>query len=135
MWYFAFNGFAMQIHYENKLKELSRKLRKDSTLAEVLLWNQLKAKKLRGYQFARQKPIDNYIVDFYCFELKLVIEVDGSSHDEKLDRDKLRQDYLESLGLKVVRFLDKDVKNNMQGVVSQLEMIIDEIEELKRVRR
>ena len=118
----------MQIHYDQKLKGLSRKLRKDSTLAEVLLWEQLKARRLRGYQFARQKPIENYIVDFFCYDLELVIEIDGSSHNERIEHDKVRQDFLESLGLRVVRFLDRDVKSNLQGVVSQLELLIGEIE-------
>ena len=121
----------MKINYNPKLKHLSRELRNDSTLAEVLLWKQLNGRKVRGYQFARQKPIDDYIVDFFCHDLALVIEIDGSSHEERLEQDKARQEYLESMGLKVIRFLDKDLKSNLQGVVSQLELVIDEIEESK----
>ena len=63
--------------YNPKLKLLARKLRNNSTYAEVLLWNQLKNKKLNGYDFHRQKPIDNYILDFFCYDLMLGIEVDG----------------------------------------------------------
>lgn len=122
----------MKIHYNPKLKERSRELRNNSTLAEVLLWENLKSRKLRGYQFARQKPIGNYIVDFFCHDLAFVIEIDGSSHEERQEQDDVRQDYLESLGLKVVRFLDKDVKSNIQGVVGQLELVIAETEESKK---
>ncbi|MBW7997331.1 MAG: endonuclease domain-containing protein [Candidatus Glassbacteria bacterium] len=122
----------MKIHYNSKLKTLSRKLRKNSTLVEVLLWEQLKARKLRGYQFARQKPVGDFIVDFFCHDLHLVIEIDGSSHDKRLEQDKARQGFLESLGMKVIRFLDKDAKSNIQGVVSQLELVIDAFEEKKK---
>jgi len=66
------------IPYNPNLKELARKLRNDSTLGEVLLWNEIKSKKLYGYDFQRQKPLLNYIADFYCYELALVIEIDGS---------------------------------------------------------
>ena len=68
------------IPYNQKLKELARHLRKSSTLSEVLLWRYLKRKQMLGYDFDRQKPIDNYIVDFYCSELGLIVEVDGKSH-------------------------------------------------------
>lgn len=71
----------MKIHYNPKLKTLSRNLRNNSILAEVLFWDQLKARKMRDYQFMRQKPIDQYIVDFFCSKLRLVIEIDGESHD------------------------------------------------------
>ncbi|TYC01378.1 MAG: endonuclease domain-containing protein [Kosmotoga sp.] len=81
--------------YNPKLKELARELRKNSTLAEVLLWNELKKKKLKGYRFIRQKPIGNYIVDFFCKELFLAIEIDGSTHYEKGEEDIRRQKELE----------------------------------------
>ncbi len=122
----------MKINYNPKLKPLARELRKNSTLAEVLLWEQLKARKLCGYQFSRQKPIDEYIVDFFSHELRLAIEIDESTHDDRLEKDRARQDFLESLGFKVIRFLDSDVKSNMQGVVSQLELVIDEIKETNK---
>jgi len=68
------------IPYNHKLKELARKLRNDSTLSEIMLWNYLNGKQMLGYDFDRQRPIDNYIVDFYCKDLKLAIEIDGESH-------------------------------------------------------
>ena len=111
----------MKIYYNPKLKALSRELRKNSTLAEVLLWNQLKARKMKGYQFMRQKPIGDYIVDFYCSKLKLVIEIDGESHSGRSREDKIRQRKLESLGLSFLRFYDSDVKGNLDGVLRTIE--------------
>jgi very-short-patch-repair endonuclease len=121
----------MRIYYDPKLKELSRELRKSGNLSEVLLWEHLKAKKMNGYQFMRQKPIGNYIVDFFCSRLKLVIEIDGESHNEKLEEDILRQQKLESLGLSFLRFYDQDVKKNLSGVIKAIELWIEEFE-LKR---
>jgi len=75
------------IPYNKKLNEFSRKLRNNSTLSEVLLWDYLRAGKIKGFKFNRQKPLLNYIVDFYCKELMLVIEIDGDSHDNKYKLD------------------------------------------------
>ena len=111
----------MKIHYNPKLKILARSLRNRSTLAEVLLWNKLKARKMRGYQFMRQKPIDNYIVDFYCSKLQLIIEIDGFSHEFKFVNDIQRQRKLETLGLKILRFGDEDIKNNLEEVLYSIE--------------
>jgi very-short-patch-repair endonuclease len=107
----------MRIYYNPKLKALARGLRNNSTLSEVLLWNQLKARKMKGYQFMRQKPIGDYIMDFYCSRLRLVIEIDGESHVSRSREDELRQHELESLGLSVLRFYDSDVKKNIDGVL------------------
>ncbi len=71
------------IPYNPKLKELAKRLRNESTLGEALLWNELKTKKMHSYDFQRQKPLLNYIVDFYCYELNLVIEVDGQYHNHE----------------------------------------------------
>ena len=116
----------MKTLYNPKLKSLSRNLRNSSTLSEVLLWNQLKSRKVKGYQFMRQKPIDEYIVDFYCSKLRLVIEIDGDSHSEKAEADLIRQKKLESMGLSVLRFYDRDVKTNIEGVVSTIEKWIND---------
>ncbi|MCW9708734.1 endonuclease domain-containing protein [Fodinibius salsisoli] len=107
----------MKIYYNPKLKSIARALRKNATLAEVLLWNKLKARKMMGYQFMRQKPIGNYIVDFYCPKPKLVIEIDGESHRYKLTEDVERQEWLENLGLTVLRFDDREVKKDMDNVL------------------
>ncbi|MGC9385069.1 MAG: endonuclease domain-containing protein [Kosmotogaceae bacterium] len=106
--------------YNSKLKKLARELRNNSTLAEVLLWNELKHRKLKGYRFTRQKPIGNYIVDFFCKELFLAIEIDGSTHNDKGEEDFRRQEELEKLGIKFLRFNDKDVKNNMSDVIQSI---------------
>ncbi len=74
-----------------------------------------------GFDFDRQKPIDNYIVDFFCNELMLAIEIDGDSHAEKLEDDQVRQQRLESLGVRFLRFYDRDVKQNMAGMLSVIE--------------
>jgi very-short-patch-repair endonuclease len=78
------------IPYNPKLKILARQLRNNSTLSKVLLWNKIRGKAL-GYEFHRQVPIDEFIVDFFCHELLLAIEIDGSSHDYNFDYDDLRQ--------------------------------------------
>ena len=90
------------------------------TLAEILLWQQVKGKQLLGYDFHRQKPIDEYIVDFYCPRLKLVLEIDGDSHEGREGADRIRQEKLESMGLTVIRFEDSEVKSNMDGVLDQV---------------
>jgi len=111
--------------YNPKLKKRAKDLRNNSTLSEVLLWLQLKNKKL-GLDFHRQKPIDNFIVDFFCPNLMLAIEIDGVSHNDKVEYDKLRQKKLENLGVKFIRFRDEDVKKNMQGCIDFLKEWIDE---------
>jgi very-short-patch-repair endonuclease len=103
--------------YNPKLKTRARNLRKAGNLAEVLLWNQLKRKQLLGLDFDRQRVIGNYIVDFYCPSLMLVIEVDGNSHNDKVEYDAERESYLLSLGLKTMHFTDLDVKSNLDGVI------------------
>lgn len=109
------------IPYNPKLKSLAKKLRQNMTLAEVLLWNQLKQKQMLGYDFDRQRPIDNYIVDFYCKALMLAIEIDGESHLDKEVKDQVRQERLESLGVRFLRFSDLDVKKEMKNVLSAIE--------------
>lgn len=113
------------IHYNPILTKLARNLRNNSTLAEIILWRELKGKKIRGFDFHRQKPINNFIVDFYCCELSLAIEIDGTSHNEKIEYDRIRQIKLESLGVNVLRFTDWDVKKNLSGVVMAIEEWID----------
>jgi very-short-patch-repair endonuclease len=115
--------------YNPKLKALARELRKNSTLAEVLLWIQIKNKAM-GVEFHRQVPIDNYIVDFYCHELMLAIEVDGNSHDheEVAVSDARRQKVLEKLGVRFIRINDVLVKRNMSVC---LEIIWNKVDEMR----
>jgi very-short-patch-repair endonuclease len=116
------------IPYNPNLKKLARKLRKDMTHGEVLLWNELKNSKFYGFDFDRQRCIDNYIVDFYCKTLQLAIEIDGMSHnhEEAFNKDALRQQRLESLGVKFIRFSESEIKNEILNVIRALEgKIID----------
>ena len=98
------------IPYNSELNEYARKLRNNSTLSEILLWNEIKNQKILGYKFERQKIIKNYIVDFFCYELMLVIEIDGSTHDYKREKDEKRQYEIEKLGIKFIRYSDLDIK-------------------------
>lgn len=119
--------------YNKNLKLFSRNLRNNSTLGEVLLWRELRAGFIKGYRFNRQKPLDNYIVDFYCKKLNLVIEVDGSSHYHEKARlqDEARQEILEGMGLEFLRFDDMDVKRNMAFVLGEIHHFIDDWEKGK----
>ena len=91
------------------------------TLSEVLLWNELKQKQIMGYDFDRQRPIGNYIVDFFCKELSLAIEIDGDTHIYKYDYDEERQSSLEKLGVHFLRFEDIEIKKNMSNVLRVIE--------------
>ena len=115
------------IYYNSTLKKKARLLRINCTPAETLLWSRIRRKSL-GYEFHRQVPIDEYIVDFYCHELRLAIEVDGSSHDNKQEYDLRRQRKLESLGVNFIRFEDKDVTQSMNDVLRVLITVISELE-------
>ena len=109
------------IPYNPELKELARDLRKNMTLSEVLLWNQLKQKNMMGYDFDRQRPLGNYIVDFYCKELSLAIEIDGDTHIYRYDEDDIRQKTLEKNGIRFLRFEDIEVKKNISNVLRVIE--------------
>ena len=111
----------MKILYSKDLKQHSRELRNNSTLAEVLLWNHLKRRKMLGYQFMRQKPMHHFIVDFYCSKLKLVIEIDGESHWLRFGEDRRRQEYLEQIGVHFLRFSDLAVKKDIANVLTSIE--------------
>mgnify|MGYP003515289540 CR=1 FL=1 len=114
------------ITYNPKLKEYARQLRNNSTLSEVLLWQKIKNKAL-GVQFHRQVPLKEYIVDFYCHELMLAIEIDGDSHLYKYEYDVKRQGDLEHQGVVFLRFSDLDVKQNMFSVGLSLEQVVNEL--------
>ena len=116
------------ITYNPKLVAYAKELRKNMTLGEIALWREVKSKKL-GVRFSRQIPIDEYIVDFYCKDLQLAIEVDGSIHFEEgqQEKDALRQKRLESLGVCVIRFSDLDVKNNLSWVLKEIKKTLTEL--------
>ena len=112
--------------YNKDLKFLARKLRNDSTLGEVILWSKLLSKSRLGFQFNRQFPIDNYIADFISRKLKLIIEVDGSSHDYKQKEDLVRDQELNSLGYEVLRIKDHDVKRDFNNVCRVIVLKVEE---------
>lgn len=91
------------------------------TLSEVLLWNELKQRNMCGYDFDRQRPIGEYIVDFYCKNLSLAIEIDGKSHVFNYDYDDERKKNLEKLGVRFIRFEDINVKKDMLNVLRVIE--------------
>ena len=107
------------------------------TFAEVLLWNQLKQKQMLGYDFDRQRPIDEYIVDFYCKDLMLAIEIDGISHisEEAIENDEKRQNKLEESGVSFLRFDDREVRNDLENVLMTIEGWIEDWEEAHPERK
>jgi very-short-patch-repair endonuclease len=109
------------VPYNKKLTALARENRKHPTAAESKLWYQLlRMQNLSAYKFTRQKHIANFIADFYCAELKLVIELDGDSHAESLVYDAERTKALSSLGITVVRYTNDDIQHKLQGVYIDL---------------
>ena len=110
------------IPYRRGLKEKARNLRKESTYSEVLLWLELKNKKLFEYQFHRQVPLLDYIVDFYCHELRLAIEIDGECHESITAQryDKYRQKRLEEYGVRFLRFDDLRMKLDINTIVDEI---------------
>lgn len=116
-------GFLKKmIPFSKELKIVARGLRKNMTDAEGHLWKRIRRKQLRGFQFYRQKNIGQYIVDFYCPGAKIIIEIDGGQHysEEGAQKDKSRDDYLEVLGFKVLRFSDREVFENTDGALEKI---------------
>ena len=114
------------IPYRPELRDYARILRKNSTLSEVMLWQKIK-NRVYGVQFHRQVPMLDYIVDFYCHEIGLAIEVDGDSHDFKYEYDARRQGRLEKEGVVFIRFRDMEIKKDMFSVLLTLEQKIKEL--------
>jgi very-short-patch-repair endonuclease len=118
------------LFYNPNLKKFARELRNNSTETEIYLWLKLKGKQMYGYDFHRQKPIDNYIVDFFCNKLMLAIEVDGYSHEflEVYNKDVIKEKRLNELGIHVLRFSDYQVLKDMENVLLAIEGFIFEYE-------
>jgi very-short-patch-repair endonuclease len=110
------------IPYRPDLKDKARRLRNESTYSEILLWYEIKNRKILGYQFHRQVPMLDYIADFYCHELMLAIEVDGDSHAsaEAKEYDRRRQSRLEEWGVKFLRFNDSRMKMDILVVLEEI---------------
>jgi very-short-patch-repair endonuclease len=110
-----------------KLTDKARSLKQSQIDVEHLLWQKLRTRQILNFKFRRQFPIDPFIVDFSCLELKLIIELDGSQHFEQAQYDKERSFYLSQRGFKVIRFWNKDVINNIEGVLEKIYLVILEI--------
>ncbi len=108
------------LRYRDSLTWAARKNRKNETEAEDKLWNEVLRRKQIGHKFVRQKPIDRFVVDFYCSELSLAIEVDGNSHDRKLERDKSRDNFLKVCGIKTIRFTNEEILEEIEKVREKL---------------
>lgn len=118
------------LRYNSGLKPLARELRKDGTQGEALLWKKvLRARSMEGYQFNRQFPIGDYIVDFICRKLKLIIEIDGSSHLTKGAEDRKRHDDLEGDGYTILRFRESEVVYRIDEVIKDIYLAIKALEE------
>ena len=124
------------IHYGDKdlyakLKPLARQMRTEPTAAEDYLWQRIRRQQIFGYKFRRQHVIDRFIVDFYCAEARLVIEVDGPIHDYTEEEDALRTAFLESLGLRVIRFTNGEVWQQTHAVVERVGEVLQELAQKK----
>ena len=122
------------IPYNPRLKEFAKRMRNNSTQAEIKLWMHLRQKKMRGYDFHRQKPIDEYILDFFCNELMLEIEVDGYTHllEETQKKDEKKEKSMNSLGITVLRFTDDEVFKVIDKVLLAINNYIGAFEKQNR---
>jgi very-short-patch-repair endonuclease len=112
--------------YKRRLADLARRNRSNPSPAEKKIWYEVLCRKqFKGYKFTRQKPLGGYVVDFYCSRLQLVIEIDGDSHAENEEYDKTRTRVLGQLGLRVLRYTNRDVCDNIEGVYQDLMRIVE----------
>lgn len=118
------------IPYKSYLKRYARNLRNGSTRSEIELWKELRAREFYGYKFIRQKPLLDFIADFYCYDLNLVIELDGYTHEfkETQVKDQRKDEALQEAGLTVLRFTDEEVFDDMSNVLAVIKEYIDGFE-------
>jgi very-short-patch-repair endonuclease len=111
----------MKYHqYRSSLKSFARENRNNYTKSELLVWNMMLKGRRMGHKFTRQKPIGNYIIDFYCAELQIAIEIDGASHELKTKQDRKRDDYLMGLGILTIRYTDESVLGEPEYVYEDI---------------
>lgn len=120
----AVNSQKLSVRYLTSLKSPSRANRNTPTPAEATIWNQLLKNKKTGFRFLRQKPIHRFIIDFYCPELKLAIEIDGSSHRLKTGTDRLRDEFLLKIGIDTIRFTNDEVLHHLDQVKIKLASVL-----------
>jgi len=110
-----------RIRISEEKKQFAKNLRKNPTLSEKHLWANIRSRKVKGFKFRRQAPILGFIVDFFCPVKNLIIEVDGSIHDQQKEYDDWREEILRKAGFIILRFKNTDVLNNTQIVINQIE--------------
>jgi very-short-patch-repair endonuclease len=121
--------------YEIRLTEKARENRRNPTVAERKMWYEvLGNKEFDGLKFIRQKPIDHFIIDFYCAELMLAVEIDGDSHDEQREYDELRTERLKDFGITVIRYANTDILHNLNGVYQDLKNKVEMLRKNKQVK-
>ena len=108
------------------MKARARSLRRKSTDAEILLWQHIRDRRLLGLKFRRQVPIGNYIVDFFCEDAQVIIELDGGQHMEQEQYDRVRSDWLTANGFRIVRYWNNDIANNLDAVLENLFLLLQE---------
>jgi len=109
-----------KLYNKSALMNKRRQLRNNMVKAEIVLWSKLKARQLVNLKFRRQHSVGSYIIDFYCAELRLGIELDGPTHEFSIDYDQRRQEYLEKLGIKIIRFNNGDIYYHLDEVLSRI---------------
>lgn len=109
-----------------KMLERAKELRREMTPAEKILWKEVRANKLNGLHFRRQQIVHGYFADFYCHQHELIVEVDGGIHELQREYDAEREEYLKSLGFRIIRFTNNEVIKNLKGV---LQRIVEECKE------
>lgn len=119
---FSKGGIIQVLPYNKSLKQFARELRKNLTEAEAFLWMRLRKRQVKNCQFYRQRIICNYIVDFYCPDAKLVVEIDGGQHysEHGKAKDAMRDGHMADLGIKVIRFSAREVFENTEGVLEKI---------------
>jgi very-short-patch-repair endonuclease len=120
--YEALNPLHGSVNYIKELTPVSRKNRNNPTLAEKKIWIELLRKNQTGFRFLRQKPINRFVLDFYCSELDLAIEIDGSSHNKKKNYDLERDKFLKLIGINTIRFTNNEILNDFENVKQKLKL-------------
>jgi very-short-patch-repair endonuclease len=114
---------------------IARKLRKQQTPQEVKVWARLRDRQFLGYKFRRQVPVGRYVVDFYCAEKKLILEVDGGHHMQQETQDRSREEYLHTQGYQVLRFWNSDIEQNLEGVFERIQQALQDPPHLQLLSR
>jgi len=120
----AINPLHGNVNYLKELRELAKNNRKKPTTGEEIIWKEILMKRKIGYKFLRQKPVNRFILDFYCSELNLAIEIDGNSHNKKKNYDNARDLFLNQIGIKTIRFSNDEVIDNIENVKKKIMIII-----------